>query len=147
MLTLLSEESEMLNLRVAARVKRGGQDRERPSRFTVRVQQAGLAAVAIASLGLAGAAAPAGTTAHSAAAGATRGMPAQAPAAADRIPATRPGTATPYVVNAHSDTVPPIAIATNKAGHAIKVGDKTEAVSIRPGGKISYVAESVYGTV
>jgi len=82
----------MLKLRVAAMVKRGEQGRARLSRLTVRVQQAGLAAVAIASLGLAGAAALAGTTAHSGTAGATRGMPAQARAAADRIPATRPGT-------------------------------------------------------
>jgi hypothetical protein len=86
MLTLLSEEIEMLKLRVAAMVKRGEQGRARLLPLTVRVQQARLAAVAIASLGLAG------TTAHSATAGATRGMPAQARAAADRIPATRPGT-------------------------------------------------------
>src|SRR6266567_87712 len=73
MLTLLSEEIEMLKLRVAAMVKRGEQGRARLLPLTVRVQQAGLAAVAIASLGLAGAAALAGITAHSGTAGARRG--------------------------------------------------------------------------
>src|SRR6266700_274001 len=147
MLTLLSEEIEMLKLRVAAMVKRGEQGRARLSRLTVRVQQAGLAAVAIASLGLAGAAALAGTTAHSGTAGATRGMPAQARAAADRIPATRPGTATAYVVNAGSGTVTPIAIANNRAGPAIPVGDNPQAIAITPDGKTAYVANYVSGTV
>jgi hypothetical protein len=50
---LLSEETKMLKLRAAATVKRGEQGRARLSRPTVRVQQAGLAAVAIGSLGLA----------------------------------------------------------------------------------------------
>jgi YVTN family beta-propeller protein len=147
MLTLLSEEIEMLKLRVAAMVKRGEQGRARRSRLTVRVRQAGLAAVAIASLGLAGAAALAGTTAHSGTAGATPGVLAQAGAAADRIPATRPGTATVYVVNAHSDTVTPIAIANNRAGPAIKVGDNPQAIAISPDGKTAYVANYVSGTV
>src|SRR6266699_1979860 len=147
MLTLLSEEIEMLKLRVAAMVKRGEQGRARLSRLTVRVQQAGLAAVAIASLGLAGAAALAGTTAHSGPAGATRGMPAQARAAADRIPATRPGTATAYVVNAGSGTVTPIAIANNRAGPAIPVGDNPHAIAITPHGKTAYVANWDAGTV
>src|SRR6266566_5021715 len=147
MLTLLSEEIEMLKLRVAAMVKRGEQGRARLSRLTVRVQQAGLAAVAIASLGLAGAAALAGTTAHSGTAGATRGMPAQARAAADRIPATRPGTATAYVVNAGSGTVTPIAIANNRAGPAIPVGDNPQAIAITPDGKTAYVANFVSSTV
>ncbi len=137
----------MLKLRVAAMVKRGEQGRARLSRLTVRVQQAGLAAVAIASLGLAGAAALAGTTAHSGTAGATRGMPAQARAAADRIPATRPGTATAYVVNAGSGTVTPIAIANNRAGPAIPVGDNPQAIAITPDGKTAYVANYVSGTV
>jgi YVTN family beta-propeller protein len=122
----------MLKLRAAAMVKRGEQGRARLSPLAVRVQQAGLAAVAIASLGLAGAAALAGTTAHSGTAGATRGMPAQARAAAPRIPAARPGTATVYVVNAHSDTVTPIAIATNRAGPAIRTGKTPFAFAITP---------------
>lgn len=75
-----------------------------------------LAAAAITSLGLAGAAALAGTTAHSGTAGATPGVPAQARASAPWIPAARPGIGTAYVVNAHSDTMTPIAIATNRAG-------------------------------
>ena len=76
----------MLKLRVAVLVKRGEQGRARLSRLTVRVQQAGVATVAIGSFGLAGAVALAGTTACSGTAGATRGMPAQARAAADRTP-------------------------------------------------------------
>jgi len=71
----------MLKLRVAVLVKRGEQGRARLSRLTVRLQQAGLAAVAIGSFGLAGAAVLAGTTACSGTAGATREMPAQARAA------------------------------------------------------------------
>jgi hypothetical protein len=59
----------MLKLRAAAMVKRG------------------LAAFAIASLGLASAAALAATTTHSATAGVTRGRPDQARAAADHISA------------------------------------------------------------
>jgi YVTN family beta-propeller protein len=92
---------------------------------------AGLAAIAVASLGLAGAAALAATTTHSGAAGVTRGMPARARAAADRIP----GTATVYVANAGSGTVTPIAIADNRAGPAIKVGDNPLAIAITPDGK------------
>ena len=97
--------------------------------------------------GLAGAAVLAGTTACSGTAGATRGMPAQARAAADRTPATRPGTATAYVVNAGSGTVTPIATATNRAGPAIKVGDNPHAIAITPDGKTAYVANYVSGTV
>lgn len=82
--------------------------------------------------GLAGAAALAGTTACSGTAGATRGMPAQARAAADRTPATRPGTATADVVNAGSGTVTPIATATNKAEPAIKVGKGPFGIAITP---------------
>jgi YVTN family beta-propeller protein len=114
---LLSEEIEMLKLRVAVL------------------------------FGLAGAAVLAGTTACSGTAGATRGMPAQARAAADRTPATRPGTATAYVVNARSGTVTPIAIATNRAGPAIKVGDNPHAIAITPDGKTAYVTNAVSGTV
>jgi len=103
---------------------------------------AGLAAIAVASLGLAGAAALAATT-HSGAAGVTRGMPAQARAAADRVP----GTATVYVANAGSGTVTPIAIADNRAGPAIKVGDNPLAIAITPDGKTVYVANWDAGTV
>ena len=87
----------------------------------------------------------AGTTACSGTAGATRGMPVQARAAADRTPATRPGTA--YVVNAGSGSVTPIAIANNRAGPAIKVGDNPHAIAITPDGKTAYVANYVSGTV
>jgi YVTN family beta-propeller protein len=69
---------------------------------------------------------------HSGTAGATRRMPAQARAAADRIPATRPGTATVYVANAGSDTVTPITIATNKARPAIRTGKNPFAIAITP---------------
>ena len=47
-------------------------------------------------------------------------------------PVIRPGTATAYVVNAGSDTVTPIAIATNKAGPAIKTGKTPFAIAITP---------------
>jgi hyaluronoglucosaminidase len=67
-------------------------------------------------------------------------MPAQARAAADRTPATRPGTATAYVVNAGSGTVTPIATATNRAGPAIKVGDNPHAIAITPDGRTLYAA-------
>ena len=92
-------------------------------------------------VGLAGAAVLAGTTACSGTAGATRGMPAQARAAADRTPATRPGTA--YVVNAGSGSVTPIAITNNRAGLAIKVRDNPHAIAITPDGKTAYVANYV----
>jgi YVTN family beta-propeller protein len=104
----------MLKLRAAATVKRG------------------LAAFAVASLGLADAVALAGTTTHSATAGVTRGRPAQARAVADRIPAARHGTATAYVVNAVSGTVTPISTATNKPGHAIRTGRIPFAIAIAP---------------
>ena len=79
----------MLKLRVAVLVKRGEHGRTRLSRLTVRVQRAGLATVAIGSFGLAGCSGSwsgEDTTACSGTAGATRGMPAQARAAADRPP-------------------------------------------------------------
>ena len=59
-------------------------------------------------------------------------MPTQARAAADRTPATRPGTATAYVVNAGSGTVTPISTATNKAGPAIRTGKIPFAIAITP---------------
>ena len=107
-------------------------------RHVIRVR---LAVAASASLGLAGA------TAHSGTPGATPGVPAQARASAPRIRAARLGIATAYVVNAHSDTVTPIAIATNRAGPAIKVGHNPSAIAISPDGKTAYVANSVSGTV
>jgi YVTN family beta-propeller protein len=113
-------------------------------RHIIRVR---LAAAAIASLGLAGAVALAGATAHSGTAGATPGVPAQARAPAPRIPAARPGIATVYVVNAHSDTVTQIAIATNRAGLPIKVGRNPSAIAISPDGKTAYVANWDGGTV
>jgi hyaluronoglucosaminidase len=51
------------------------------------------------------------------------------------------------VVNAQSDTVTPIAIATNRAGPAIKVGHNPGAIAISPDGKTAYVANYVAGTV
>ena len=117
------------------------------ARDIARVRQAGLAVVAIASLGLAGAAALTGTTAHRGTAGATRRMPAQARAAADRIPATRLGTATVYVANAGSDTVTPISTATGKAGSAIRTGRTPYTIAITPDGRTAYVANLVSGTV
>jgi hyaluronoglucosaminidase len=51
------------------------------------------------------------------------------------------------VVNAGSDTVTPIAIATNRAGPAIKVGDNPHAIAITPDGRTVYVANAVSGTV
>src|SRR5439155_571116 len=111
------------------------------------VRQAGLAAVAIASLCLAGAAALTGTAAHPGTAGATRGTSAQARAAADRIPVTQPGTATIYVANAGSDTVTPIAIATGRAGPAIPAGTNPEKIAITPDGRTVYVTNWNAGTV
>jgi YVTN family beta-propeller protein len=80
-----------------------------------------------------------------ASAGATQGMSAQARAAVDRSPATRPGTA--YVVNAGSGTVTPIATATNKAGPAIRAGTDPEKIAITPDGRTAYVMNSGSGTV
>ena len=113
-------------------------------RHIIRVR---LAAAAIVSLGLVGAAALVGATAHPGTAGVTPGVPAQARASAPRIPAARPGIATAYVVNAHSDTVTPIAIATNRAGPAIKVGRNPGANAISPDGRTAYVTNWNAGTV
>ena len=51
------------------------------------------------------------------------------------------------MVNAHSDTVTPIAIATNRAGPPIKVGRNPSAIAISPDGKTAYVANWDAGTV
>ena len=44
------------------------------------------------------------------------------------------------IAGALSNTVTPIAVATNKAGMAIKVGHKPDAIAITPNGKTVYVA-------
>jgi hypothetical protein len=113
-------------------------------RHIIRVR---LAAAAIVPLGLVGAAAPRRRHRTPGHVRGHAGVPAQARASAPRIPAARPGIATAYVVNAHSDTVAPVAIATNRAGPAIKVGRNRGAIAISPDGKTACVANYVAGTV
>ena len=70
----------------------------------------------------------------------------QAPAQAARVAAsmTSPGPASPvtaYVVNAQSNTVTPIATATNTAGPPITVGTGPTAIAITPNGATAYVLD------
>ena len=85
-----------------------------------------VAAVAVASAGVAASAAPA------------TGRPA--------MPfAVRPSgasLATAYVVNSSSNSVTPINTATNKAGKAIKVGRQPTAIAITPNGATAYVVNT-----
>ena len=65
-------------------------------------------------------------------------------------PASRAGSASPvtvYVTNVGSDTVTPIATATNTAGPPIPVGSDPYNIAITPDGKTVYVVNSGSGTV
>jgi YVTN family beta-propeller protein len=56
---------------------------------------------------------------------------------------TVPGTpVTAYAVNQGSDTVTPIATATDTAGRPITVGSRPWAIAITPDGKTAYVANT-----
>jgi YVTN family beta-propeller protein len=54
---------------------------------------------------------------------------------------------TVYVANAGSDTVTPIATATNTAGPPITTGQTPSAIAINPDGKTAYVANLNSSTV
>jgi len=78
-------------------------------------------------------------------------VPAQAaeqkPAANSLLPGSSPSRGTVYVTNLLSDSVSPIATATNTAGPSIGVGAYPYAIAITPDGKTAYVANENSGTV
>lgn len=80
------------------------------------------------------------------AAGLGSAAPAQA-AVHDSLPGGSPSTGTAYVANAGSDTVTPIATATNTPGPPIPVGDDPSAIAITPDGTTVYVGNIISGTV
>jgi YVTN family beta-propeller protein len=71
---------------------------------------------------------------------------ARAPGADSLLPGSSPGTGTAYVANAESDTVTPIATATNTSGTPIPVGNDPYAIALTPDGKTAYVVNGT-GTV
>ena len=65
-------------------------------------------------------------------------------------PAFPAGPATPvtaYVANSGSNTLTPIATATNTAGPPIPAGSVPENIAITPDGRTAYVANVLSGTV
>ncbi len=71
-----------------------------------------------------------------------------APMAGSPARSAGPGSpVTAYVANGGSDTVTPIATATNTAGPPITVGSEPLAIAITPDGKTAYVANGGSGTV
>ena len=71
---------------------------------------------------------------------------ARAPGADSLLPGSSPGTGTAYVANAESDTVTPIATATNTSGTTIPVGNDPYAIALTPDGRTADVVNG-NGTV